>query len=190
MQVNGTTTASASYDAADQVVGWSYDPAGNLTSDGSTTYYSYDALNRLTGTTATGQTRSYGYNGDGTLVSRTANGTSTTYTQDLAAGQSQVLASTSGGSTTDYLVDANASRLATLGAEYAPGMGWTGTAACGGWWTMAGTCRAPSHYLYQQAQHGFGLFSVILKTNALLIGDCGLDRMNVGCPWCAPCRRR
>ena len=33
--------------------------------------------------------------------------------------------------------------------------------------------------LDRQAQYGYGLFSVILKSNGLLIGDCGLEHMEV-----------
>jgi [ribosomal protein S5]-alanine N-acetyltransferase len=33
--------------------------------------------------------------------------------------------------------------------------------------------------LDHQAEHGYGLYSVILKTNGLLIGDCGLEVMEV-----------
>lgn len=33
--------------------------------------------------------------------------------------------------------------------------------------------------LDHQAEHGYGLFSVLLKTNGLLIGDCGLELMDV-----------
>lgn len=33
--------------------------------------------------------------------------------------------------------------------------------------------------LDHQAQHGYGLFSVILKSTGLLIGDCGLEQMTV-----------
>jgi YD repeat-containing protein len=87
--------------------------AGNLTGDGTTTY-GYDALGRLTGTSASGQARNYAYNGDGTLVSASANGTSTAYTQDLASGLSQVLAAASGGATSDYLRDDGGSLLAKL----------------------------------------------------------------------------
>jgi len=43
---NGALVASLSYNDANQVIGWSYDAAGNLLSDGTTTR-SYDALNRL-----------------------------------------------------------------------------------------------------------------------------------------------
>jgi RimJ/RimL family protein N-acetyltransferase len=31
--------------------------------------------------------------------------------------------------------------------------------------------------LDHQARHGYGLFSVVLRANGLLIGDCGLERM-------------
>jgi [ribosomal protein S5]-alanine N-acetyltransferase len=34
--------------------------------------------------------------------------------------------------------------------------------------------------LAHQDTHGYGLFSVILKSNDLLIGDCGLEHMEVG----------
>jgi len=79
---NGALVANLSYTDANQVIGWSYDGAGNLLSDGTSTH-SYDALNRLVAQDST----SYTYNGDGVLVS---DGT-TTYAQDLAAPLSQVL---------------------------------------------------------------------------------------------------
>jgi RHS repeat-associated protein len=113
VSVDGTPTASYSYDAADQVVGWGYDAAGNLLSDGATSY-SYDALNHLTGTSATGQDSTYVYNGDGTLVSQTTNGTTTSYAQDLAAGQSQILAATTGMTTTNYLYGSDIAPLLAL----------------------------------------------------------------------------
>ena len=105
--------ASYIYNAANEVNGSTYDAAGNLTNDGTTTY-GYDALGRLTGTTAGSQSRNYAYNGDGTLVSASVNGASTSYTQDLAGGMSQVLATTSGGVTSDYLRDDGGSLLASL----------------------------------------------------------------------------
>jgi len=65
--VNGPVTESRSYDAADQVVGWTYDGAGNLLNDGSNTY-TYDALKRLAQVDRTpGQTYVYTYNGDNVL---------------------------------------------------------------------------------------------------------------------------
>ncbi len=81
--LNGTRVLTQTFDAANQVVGWSYDAAGNLLDDGSSTY-EYDALNRLVEQDGTANS----YNGDGVLVER---GT-TTYTQDLASPLSQVLA--------------------------------------------------------------------------------------------------
>ena len=78
---NGTTT-SLSYDAANQVIGWSYDAAGNLLNDGVTSY-TYDALNRAV---TTGSTTNQ-YNADGVLVQQ---GT-TRYVQDLAVPLSQIL---------------------------------------------------------------------------------------------------
>ena len=78
------------------------DAAGNLTTDGTTTS-TYDTLNRLLTTTAGSTTRSYRYNGDGVLVQQTANGVVTTFTQDLAAPLSQILQTTQGGATTNYL---------------------------------------------------------------------------------------
>ena len=90
-RVGNRLDGGRSYDAANQVIGWSYDAAGNLRSDGTTTY-SYDALNRaiITGST------SNSYNADGVLVQH---GT-TRYVQDLAAPLSQILSD--GASTSVY----------------------------------------------------------------------------------------
>ncbi|MBX0329999.1 RHS repeat-associated core domain-containing protein [Oscillochloris sp. ZM17-4] len=85
--INGVTT-SRSYNVANQVQGWSYDNAGNLLSDGTTTY-TYDALGR----TLTQGSTSYSYNGDGVLVQAGA----THYTQDLASPLSQILSDPSTG---------------------------------------------------------------------------------------------
>jgi RHS repeat-associated protein len=79
---NDALVADLRYNDANQVIGWSYDAAGNLLSDGTSTR-SYNALNRL----VVHDSASYAYNGDGVLVS---DGT-TTYAQDLAAPLSQVL---------------------------------------------------------------------------------------------------
>jgi RHS repeat-associated protein len=80
------TDGGKTYDAANQVSGWTYDAAGNLTNDGTTTY-AYDALSRLTTRGAVTQA----YNGDGTLVAATSGSTTTRYAQDLASPLSQVL---------------------------------------------------------------------------------------------------
>ena len=84
------TDDGRTYDAADQVNGWAYDDAGNLKSNG-TTSYNYDALNRVKDYTTSGQTRTNSYNGDGTLVAQVNGRTTTRYTQDLASPLSQVL---------------------------------------------------------------------------------------------------
>jgi YD repeat-containing protein len=55
---NGALTSHQDYNAANQVAGYTYDNAGNLTNDGTTTY-AYDALSRMT---ARGST-TYSYNG-------------------------------------------------------------------------------------------------------------------------------
>gem|GEM_PF-5798368 len=83
---NGVLIQNHSYDAANQVSGWSYDAAGNLTSDGTTTS-TYDALNRLTVQGITNNA----YNGDGVLVAQTTGSATISYTQDLIAPLSQIL---------------------------------------------------------------------------------------------------
>jgi RHS repeat-associated protein len=92
--LNGTRTLTQTFNAANQVDGFTYDAAGNLINDGATTY-GYDALGRMT----TRGSTTYSYNGDGTLV---YDGT-TRYTQDLASPLSQVLQTTQGSATTKYL---------------------------------------------------------------------------------------
>ncbi|HEU4321507.1 MAG TPA: DUF6531 domain-containing protein [Roseiflexaceae bacterium] len=87
---NGVQTVARSYDAADQVLGWQYDAAGNLLHDGSSRW-SYDALGRMIAAGRGLETRTYTYNGDGVLVAETSGGSTTRYVQDLAAPLSQVL---------------------------------------------------------------------------------------------------
>ena len=81
-RVGNRTDGGRTYNAANEVVGFTYDDAGNLLNDGSTSY-TYDALGRLTQQGST----SYTSNGDGVLVGRG----STSYTQDLVAPLEQVL---------------------------------------------------------------------------------------------------
>jgi RHS repeat-associated protein len=97
--VNGTTTTT-SYNAANQVTnaGYSYDAAGNLLNDGTTSHV-YDALHRVTSSGGVSST----YNGDGVLVQRGA----TRYTQDLAVPLAQIL---NDGATT-YVYDHGSTRL-------------------------------------------------------------------------------
>ncbi|HEU4323433.1 MAG TPA: FG-GAP-like repeat-containing protein [Roseiflexaceae bacterium] len=102
--VGNRTDGGSSYDAADQVVGWQYDGAGNLLSDGSASY-TYDPLGRLASSSVLSRTAVYSYNGDGVLVERTVGGATTRYAQDLAAPLSQVL-QTSGDASASYLYGA------------------------------------------------------------------------------------
>ncbi len=120
--VNGATNYS--YDLLDRLTGdgtnsYSYDPAGNrltLTVGGSTTTSSYDAADRLTGTTSPTTTNTYDTNDNETarasdtfgwdvenhLTSETVGGTSSTMTYN---GDGLRLSRTSGGTTTSYLWD-------------------------------------------------------------------------------------
>jgi len=102
VKTNGTVSESRGYNAADQVVGWTYDAAGNLLSDG-TTNSTYDALSRMLTTTKGSEQRSYTYNGDGVLVAQTANGVQTRLTQDLVSPLSQILQATQGTTTKHYV---------------------------------------------------------------------------------------
>ena len=79
-------------------------PAGNVASrtiDGTTTNFSYDPLDRLTGAGAI----SYAYDGDGNRTSMTDTTGTTTYTYDAADQLSSV--TPPGGSPLSYSYDAN-----------------------------------------------------------------------------------
>ena len=111
---NGAITQQHRYDAAGypragDVQGGTYDAAGNLTGDGTSTN-SYDDTRarvpgRLTAGTVGAQGSTYSYNGDGTLVGQASGGVTTGYAQDLAGGQSQVLAITTGSGANAGTVD-------------------------------------------------------------------------------------
>jgi RHS repeat-associated protein len=141
--VNDVPTATMQYDAANQVLRWSYDAAGNLLSDGTRTLR-YDALGRLSSAAAAGTTTRYGYNGDGVLVTQTTTGTTTSYTQDLQAPLSQVLEQTTSGTTTRYWYE-----LERLAAVADSTRTWYGTDALGSvrqTLTDTGTASAAIHY--------------------------------------------
>jgi YD repeat-containing protein len=99
---DGLQTQNLSYNAANQVVGWTYDAAGNLLSDG-TTSYAYDALSRV----LTRGSTSNSYNGDGVLVAQTTGSSTISYTQDLAAPLSRILSD----GTNRYIYGNGAERL-------------------------------------------------------------------------------
>jgi YD repeat-containing protein len=141
--VDDVPTATMQYDAANQVLGWSYDAAGNLLSDGTRTLR-YDALGRLSSAAAAGTTTRYGYNGDGVLATQTTNSATTTYTQDLVAPLSEVLEQTTSGTTTRYWYGRE--RLAAVAGSTRT---WSGTDALGSVrQTLAdsGSASTPLHY--------------------------------------------
>jgi RHS repeat-associated protein len=96
--VNGSQVVSQSYNAADEVVGYTYDAAGNLTDDGTHTY-GYDAFDRLIQRDST----TYTLDADGVLVGEMTGGSTISYTQDLASPLSQILQTVQGGTVTDHL---------------------------------------------------------------------------------------
>jgi hypothetical protein len=57
--LNGTQVVTQTFNTANQIAGYSYDAAGNLTNDG-TASYAYDVLGRMTGRDST----TYTSNGD------------------------------------------------------------------------------------------------------------------------------
>lgn len=79
----GEGATSYEYDAANRISspGYSYDANGNLLNDG-TTSYEYDAANRLIKTVKDGSTTTYGYDGNGNLIRETANGVTTDFVLD------------------------------------------------------------------------------------------------------------
>jgi hypothetical protein len=93
------------------VVGWTYDAAGNVVSNGVATA-TYDALSRPVTITAGSLQREAAYNGDGVLVAYTEDGVTSQLAQDLAAPLSQVLHATQGVTTATYRY--GPTRLATV----------------------------------------------------------------------------
>jgi YD repeat-containing protein len=94
--VNGSQVVNQSYGDADQVVGYTYDDAGNLVDDGTHTY-DYDPMGWVIQRDGTRHT----YDADGVLATETISGSTTiSYTQDLAAPLSQILQTIDGGTTT------------------------------------------------------------------------------------------
>jgi RHS repeat-associated protein len=97
--VNGSTT-TRTYNAANQVIGWTYDAVGNLMNDG-TTSYTYDALGRQK-TTGLYQNS---YNGDGMLVGQSIFlAVAIWYTPDLASPLPRMLKITNDDPRTDVFV--------------------------------------------------------------------------------------
>jgi len=88
---------NTSYNAANQIssAGYTYDPNGNMTSDG-TNAYVWDRANRLTSV----GTHSFAYDGMGNRRMKTVSGIVTRYLLDVQPGLAQVIAATTGTDTT------------------------------------------------------------------------------------------
>jgi RHS repeat-associated protein len=91
-----TQTTVYTYDNANRLtnvngVAQIWDDNGNLVNDGASTY-AYDSANRLITVTQGANVYIFAYNGQGDRVRQTTNSTVTTYTLDLNAGLTQVLA--------------------------------------------------------------------------------------------------
>lgn len=80
---------------------YAYDNNGNLTGDG-VNAYAWDRANRLLSVNNTAY--QYGYNGLGSRVSQAVNSIVTNYLLDVQPGLVQVLAQTTGGSTSRFLI--------------------------------------------------------------------------------------
>ena len=90
-------TTTYTYDNANRLatvngVAQTWDKNGNLTQDNTGATYAYDSANRLKTLTQGTTTSSYVYNGLGDRLQQTVSGVTTTYTLDLTAGLTQVLA--------------------------------------------------------------------------------------------------
>lgn len=97
------TLTTYTYDLANRLTSadstpFSYDPNGNLLSDGALSY-TYDAADRLTSAGGV----SYAYNGLSARLTQTVGALTTSYLLDLQAGLTQVLAETTNGTTRRYL---------------------------------------------------------------------------------------
>jgi RHS repeat-associated protein len=129
-----TAVTSATYDAANRITGWagttfSYDPNGNLTSDGLTSYtwnarnqlsgmsggtsasFAYDALERRRSKTVGGATTNFLYDGENLVQELTSGGTPTA---NLLTGLSidQMFTRAEAGGTSTMLIDVLGSAVA------------------------------------------------------------------------------
>lgn len=95
-ETKGETIDQYTYDEANRLIGvngqvFTYDPNGNLLTDG-LKIYAYNYANRLTNVTSGTDVYQYVYNGLGDRLQSILNGTATTYSLDLNSGLTQVLA--------------------------------------------------------------------------------------------------
>ncbi len=116
--VDHTYTVSAIDAAANESPG-SSGWTGAATSEALSTTYSYDAENRLTALSTGGTSiGSYAHDGAGDRVAKTTAAGMTAYTLDLASALPQVIAETTGSSTTTYAFAGGPLELDRAGSTY------------------------------------------------------------------------
>ena len=112
-----------SYNGANQVVGWTYDVAGNLIAEGSQSdpnvnHYTYDIYNRLQKVDTPTTDRAYHYLDTMLLAeAESIGGTAdTTSVQDWGSGLSRIIQQTSNGTTSGFVYGPAGDRLLTTSA--------------------------------------------------------------------------
>ncbi len=104
--VTGSPAVNArafAYDAAGQIVGYTYDAMGRLTADGTRTY-AWNLASQLTSYTEAGSTASYTYDTFGNVLSRTEGGTTDEYVWNYALELPSIAARRQGGIVREYFV--------------------------------------------------------------------------------------
>ena len=102
--ISGATSSSNNFDAANQIVGASYDARGRLNNDNAGSTYKWSAASRLLSYARPDGSASATYDALGQRISRTSNGTTQTYVLDYATGLPTVATVQSGGSGQTYYV--------------------------------------------------------------------------------------
>jgi RHS repeat-associated protein len=108
--MKGGNIQSRSYNAANQVIGWSYDAAGRLMSDGSATYL-FDSLDRMYRVVKGGVTTTMTYHGEQMLAKYANNLRTFSYMHDTVTGAHSSLKrsydwrNTAGAIATSYVYD-------------------------------------------------------------------------------------
>jgi len=113
--------ASLSFDAANRVVGFTYDARGNVLQDATYTY-TWDAYNRLTQVklASTGAVvASYGYDADGMRQTATAGGVTTRVVVDAVSDEIVALVDTTGAVVTKFVRDAAGALVAMVAGSSA-----------------------------------------------------------------------
>lgn len=106
-----------SFNGHNQIVGYTYDPSGNLLSDTSGSSYTWDANNQLVSFAAPGASGSYVYDGLLRRDQKVVGTTTTTYVHDALGN---IVAELTGGTWTDYIF-ANRAETADMARDIGTG---------------------------------------------------------------------